>query len=93
MKDPRRGRAGALNMLPASTGAALATTRALPDLADRFDGVVVRVPYRSATFGLLKRLASRTTADDTRYRSASVVLSAPKVSVRWCFWRCVIPRK
>src|SRR5205823_14679861 len=43
-KDVRRGRAGAANMLPASTGAALATTKALPGLAGRFDGVAVRVP-------------------------------------------------
>ena len=43
-KDYRRGRAGAANMLPASTGAALATTKALPALAGRFDGVAIRVP-------------------------------------------------
>lgn len=42
--DFRRGRAGAANMVPASTGAALATTRALPDLAGKFDGVAIRVP-------------------------------------------------
>ena len=43
-RDFRRGRAGAANMLPASTGAALATTKALPALAGRFDGVAIRVP-------------------------------------------------
>jgi len=43
-QDFRRGRAGAANMLPASTGAALATTKALPALAGRFDGVAIRVP-------------------------------------------------
>ncbi|MCX4718249.1 hypothetical protein ACFY7Y_39525 [Streptomyces virginiae] len=43
-KDFRRGRAGAANMLPASTGAALATTKALPELTGRFDGVALRVP-------------------------------------------------
>ena len=43
-KDFRRGRAGAANMLPASTGVALATTKALPALAGRFDGVALRVP-------------------------------------------------
>ena len=42
--DFRRGRAGAANMIPASTGAALATTKALPALAGRFDGVALRVP-------------------------------------------------
>lgn len=43
-KDQRRGRAGALNIVPSSTGAALASARALPSLVDRFDGVSVRVP-------------------------------------------------
>ena len=43
-RDFRRGRAGAANMLPASTGAALATTKALPNLAGKFDGVAIRVP-------------------------------------------------
>jgi len=43
-KDFRRGRAGAANMLPASTGAALATTKALPALTGRFAGVAIRVP-------------------------------------------------
>lgn len=43
-KDFRRGRAGAADMLPASTGAALATTKALPELTGRFDGVAVRIP-------------------------------------------------
>jgi glyceraldehyde 3-phosphate dehydrogenase (phosphorylating) len=43
-RDFRRGRAGAANMLPASTGAALATAKALPALTGRFDGVAIRVP-------------------------------------------------
>src|SRR6185437_1744554 len=34
----RRGRAGAANLVPTSTGAARATTRAVPELAGRFDG-------------------------------------------------------
>jgi glyceraldehyde 3-phosphate dehydrogenase len=37
-KDFRRGRAGAANMLPASTGAALATTRALPFMPESSTG-------------------------------------------------------
>src|SRR5512145_764179 len=37
-----RGRAGAANFVPTSTGAARATTRALPELKDLFDGIAVR---------------------------------------------------
>jgi glyceraldehyde 3-phosphate dehydrogenase len=40
----RRGRAGAVNLVPASTGAARATARALPELAGRLDGIAIRAP-------------------------------------------------
>jgi len=43
-KDFRRGRSGAANFVPTSTGAAIATTKALPELAGKFDGVSVRGP-------------------------------------------------
>lgn len=43
-KSPRRGRAGAANLVPTSTGAAQATTRVLPEFADRFDGTAIRAP-------------------------------------------------
>ena len=43
-KKVRRGRAGAANFVPTSTGAAVATTKALPQLQGRFDGVAVRAP-------------------------------------------------
>lgn len=43
-KDLRRGRAAAINMVPTSTGAAVAATKALPQLQDKFDGIAIRVP-------------------------------------------------
>lgn len=43
-KDFRRGRAGALNMFPTTTGAALATGKVIPEIDGKFDGVSVRVP-------------------------------------------------
>lgn len=42
--DYRKARAGALNIIPTSTGAAIATTKTLPQLKNKFDGVAVRVP-------------------------------------------------
>ncbi len=42
--DYRRGRASAHNMVPTTTGAAIAATKALPDLDGKFDGTAVRVP-------------------------------------------------
>lgn len=43
-KDLRRARAAAQNMIPTSTGAAIATTKVIPKLNDKFDGISVRVP-------------------------------------------------
>ena len=43
-KDLRRARAAAENIIPTSTGAAIATTEAIPELKGLFDGVAIRVP-------------------------------------------------
>jgi len=43
-KNFRMGRAGAANLVPTSTGAAIATTKALPALSGKFDGVAIRTP-------------------------------------------------
>lgn len=43
-KDLRRARAGALSMIPTSTGAAKAIGLVLPDLKGKLDGISVRVP-------------------------------------------------
>ncbi|MAF59422.1 type I glyceraldehyde-3-phosphate dehydrogenase [bacterium] len=43
-KDFRRGRAAAVNIVPSTTGAAIATTKAITDLEGRFDGMAIRVP-------------------------------------------------
>jgi len=42
--DYRRGRASAHNMVPTTTGAAIAATKAIPELEGNFDGTAVRVP-------------------------------------------------
>ena len=42
--DPRRARAAALNLVPASTGAAAAIARVIPELEGRFGGYSIRVP-------------------------------------------------
>ena len=43
-KDPRRARAAALNMIPTSTGAAVAVGEVLPELKGKLDGSSIRVP-------------------------------------------------
>ncbi len=44
LKDLREARAAAVNIVPTSTGAAIATTQALPALHGKFDGLSFRVP-------------------------------------------------
>ncbi|OGC45901.1 type I glyceraldehyde-3-phosphate dehydrogenase [candidate division WWE3 bacterium RBG_19FT_COMBO_34_6] len=43
-KDLRRARAADYNIIPTTTGAAIATTEVIPDLKDKFDGLAIRVP-------------------------------------------------
>ncbi len=43
-KDLRRARAAAINIVPSSTGAAKASSLALPELKGRMDGLAMRVP-------------------------------------------------
>lgn len=43
-KDPRKGRSGATNLVPTSTGAAKAIAKVLPQLAGKMNGQAIRVP-------------------------------------------------
>ena len=64
----QRGRAGAANLVPTSTGAAKATTRAIPELAGRFDGVAVRAPIPVGSVADIVFVASRpTTPEELNY--------------------------
>src|SRR5215213_3825143 len=63
-KSFRRGRAGAANLVPTSTGAAQATTRAVPELTGRFDGVAVRAPIPVGSIADIVFVASRPTTTD-----------------------------
>ncbi len=43
-KDFRRARAAAVNMIPTTTGAAVAVTKVLPELEGKLNGMAIRVP-------------------------------------------------
>ncbi len=43
-RDLRRARAAAQNIVPTTTGAAIAVTETIPDLKGKFDGIAIRVP-------------------------------------------------
>ncbi len=60
-KKWRRGRAGAANLVPTSTGAAVATTNVLPQYKGKFDGTAVRCPVPSGSLADLVFLTERPT--------------------------------
>ncbi len=62
--DFRRGRAAAQNIAPSTTGAAIAVTRAIPELAGKFDGVAFRVPVAAGSISDITFLASRKTTPE-----------------------------
>jgi glyceraldehyde 3-phosphate dehydrogenase len=63
-KRRRRGRAAAANLVPATTGAARATTQALPQYADHFEGIAVRAPIPAGSIADITFVTSRTTSVD-----------------------------
>ncbi len=64
-KDLREGRAAAQNIVPSSTGAAIAVTKALPELEGKFDGISIRVPVPAGSIVDITFLAKRnTTAEE-----------------------------
>jgi len=58
-KDLRRARAGALSMIPSSTGAAKAIGLVIPELLGKLDGVSVRVPTPNVSLIDLKIVTNR----------------------------------
>jgi glyceraldehyde 3-phosphate dehydrogenase len=91
-KDFRGGRAAAVNLIPASTGAAVATTRALPQYKGKFDGVAVRAPVPVGSIADIVFLTERNTTveevnhifseevEGERYRGILGVSEDPLVS-------------
>ena len=60
----RRGRAGAANLVPTSTGAAGATVRAVPELDGRFDGIAIRAPITVGSIADIVVVTGRPTSVD-----------------------------
>ncbi|HYE72752.1 MAG TPA: type I glyceraldehyde-3-phosphate dehydrogenase [Blastocatellia bacterium] len=91
-KDLREGRAAAQNIVPSSTGAAIAVTKAFPELEGLFDGISIRVPVPAGSIVDITFIAKRATtaeevnqiltkaASDPRWSDLFAVTNEPLVS-------------
>jgi glyceraldehyde 3-phosphate dehydrogenase len=61
-KDLREGRNAAENIVPTTTGAAIAVTLTLPQLKDKFDGLSIRVPTPVVSISDITLLLKRSTS-------------------------------
>ncbi|MEA3399433.1 MAG: type I glyceraldehyde-3-phosphate dehydrogenase [Patescibacteria group bacterium] len=90
--DFRRGRAAAQNIVPSSTGAAIAITKALPEFEEKFDGIACRVPVISGSMVDITFIAKKDTsveevndilkeaANDKKWEKILAVTEEPLVS-------------
>lgn len=75
-KDLRRARAAAQNIVPTTTGAAVATTETIPELKGMFDGMAIRVPticvsLSDFTFVLKRKKVTKAQVNSALRRAAS----------------------
>jgi len=78
-KDLRAGRAAALNIVPSTTGAAIATTLAHTELTGKFDGIAMRVPVPVGSIVDVTFIASR----DTTVEEVNKALADAAKDPRW----------
>jgi len=78
-KDYRKGRAGAQNIIPTSTGAAIATTLVIKKLAGKFDGLALRVPTVLGSLVDLTFVAKR----ETSFEEVNLILRQASQEKRW----------
>lgn len=91
-KDFREGRSGPNNIVPTSTGAAIAVTKAFPKLEGLFDGISIRVPVIAGSIVDVTFISKKTTtveevnnlliaaASDKRWRNIFSFTEEPLVS-------------
>lgn len=78
-KDLREGRAAAQNIVPSSTGAAIAVTEAFPELKGLFDGISLRVPVPAGSIVDVTFISKR----DTTAEEVNDILKKAALSDRW----------
>lgn len=78
-KDLREGRAAAMNIVPSSTGAAIAMTKAFTSLEGKFDGVSVRVPVVAGSLVDITFITKR----NTTVEEVNEILKTASEEARW----------
>jgi len=78
-KDWRRGRAGAQNIVPSTTGAAIAVAKVIKDLDGKFDGIAMRVPVITGSVADITFVAKR----DTSIEEVNDILRKAAQEDRW----------
>ncbi len=78
-KDFREGRAAAQNIVPSTTGAAIAVTKAFPKLNNLFDGISLRVPVPAGSIVDVTFISKR----QTTVEEVNNALKAATLDNRW----------
>ena len=78
-KDLREGRAAAQNIVPSSTGAAIAVTEAFPELKGLFDGISIRVPVPAGSIVDITFISKKNTTKE----EVNEILTKASQDPRW----------
>jgi glyceraldehyde 3-phosphate dehydrogenase len=78
-KDFREGRAAAQNIVPSSTGAAIAVTKAFTSLEGLFDGISIRVPTPAGSIADITFISKRPTSVE----EVNAILKKASDDARW----------
>jgi glyceraldehyde 3-phosphate dehydrogenase len=78
-KDYREGRAAAMNIVPSTTGAAIATAKALTQFENKFDGISIRVPVVAGSIADITFISKKNTTVD----EVNIALKKASGQPRW----------